>query len=175
MEIFFLVFFFFWCGTFLKVFVEFLTILFILCFGFFGSEVCGILAPQPGIELARPALEGKVLTTGPPGKSQGSFNFLFLAIMGLQLLLELFSSCGAEVPHCSGFSWCGAWALGHTGFSRCSFRAPESRLNSSGIDSIAPCHVGSSQIRDRTCVSCICRWVLHHWASREAPKAILNE
>ena len=33
---------------------------------FFGPEVCGILAPKPGIE---PALEGNVLNTGLPGKS----------------------------------------------------------------------------------------------------------
>ena len=32
-------------------------------------EACGILAPQPGIEPTSPALEGEVLTTGPPGKS----------------------------------------------------------------------------------------------------------
>ena len=31
---------------------------------------CGILVPQPGIEPMSPALEGGVLTTGPPGKSQ---------------------------------------------------------------------------------------------------------
>ena len=37
-----------------------------LCFGFFGREACGILVPQEGIEPARPALEDKVLTTGPP-------------------------------------------------------------------------------------------------------------
>ena len=29
----------------------------------------GILAPLPGIELVSPALEGGVLTTGPPGES----------------------------------------------------------------------------------------------------------
>ena len=40
-------------------------------FWFFGHEACGILAPGPGIELAPPALEGEVLTTGPPGKSLG--------------------------------------------------------------------------------------------------------
>ena len=28
-----------------------------------------ILAPQPGIEPAPPTMEGKVITTGPPGKS----------------------------------------------------------------------------------------------------------
>ena len=38
-------------------------------FFFFGCEACGIIAPQPGIELAPAALEGKVLTTGLPGKS----------------------------------------------------------------------------------------------------------
>ena len=37
-------------------------------FRFFVSEACDILAPQPGIEPAPPALEGEVLTTGPPGK-----------------------------------------------------------------------------------------------------------
>ena len=32
-------------------------------FWFFGWEAWGILAPATGIELAAPALEGKVLTT----------------------------------------------------------------------------------------------------------------
>ena len=36
-------------------------------FCFFGREEYGILAPQPGIEP--PAVEGKILTTGLPGKS----------------------------------------------------------------------------------------------------------
>ena len=31
---------------------------------------CGILVPQPGIEPMFSALEGRFLTTGPPGKSQ---------------------------------------------------------------------------------------------------------
>ena len=35
-------------------------------FWVFGPEACGILAPQPGIKLAPPALEDEVLTTGPP-------------------------------------------------------------------------------------------------------------
>ena len=35
---------------------------------FFGHKTCGILAPQPGIEPVPSALEGKVLTTRPPGK-----------------------------------------------------------------------------------------------------------
>ena len=42
----------------------------------FGHKACGIVAPQPGIELASPALEGDVLTTGPPGKSLMGFYFV---------------------------------------------------------------------------------------------------
>ena len=38
-------------------------------FWFFGLKACGILALLPGIEPTPPALEGKLLTTGPPGKS----------------------------------------------------------------------------------------------------------
>ena len=39
-------------------------------FWVFGPEARGILAPWPGIEPAPPALEGKVLTTGPPGSPE---------------------------------------------------------------------------------------------------------
>ena len=35
----------------------------------FGHEACGILALQPGMEPAPPALEDELLTSGPPGKS----------------------------------------------------------------------------------------------------------
>ena len=38
-----------------------------LCF--FGHEAYGILVPQPGVTHGPLALEGKVLTTRPPGKS----------------------------------------------------------------------------------------------------------
>ena len=38
-------------------------------FWVFGHKSWGILAPQPGIKPASSALEGEVLTTGPPGKS----------------------------------------------------------------------------------------------------------
>ena len=33
------------------------------------SATCGILVPWPGIKPTSPALEGEVLTIGPPGKS----------------------------------------------------------------------------------------------------------
>ena len=38
-------------------------------FWIFGREACGILAPEPGMEPTPSALEGEVLTSGPPGKS----------------------------------------------------------------------------------------------------------
>jgi len=52
----------------------------ILCFGFFGLETHGVLAPQPGTKLAPSALENKALTTRLPGK------FLFLLYIIFKLL-----------------------------------------------------------------------------------------
>ena len=46
---------------------------FYFMFWFFDPKACRILAPRPEIEPVLPALEGKVLTTGPAGKSLGAF------------------------------------------------------------------------------------------------------
>ena len=80
--------FFFLMWTIFKVFIEFVTILlpfYVLVYWFMVMVIgimlwfiglfiwfmlCGILAPRPGVESAPSALEGEVLTTGPPGKSQ---------------------------------------------------------------------------------------------------------
>ena len=61
-------FFFFWCRPFLKTLLNFLQYCFCFVFQFFSPETCGILAPQPGIQLSAPALEGNVSTTGPHGE-----------------------------------------------------------------------------------------------------------
>ena len=58
-----------------KVFIKFVTILFLFWFFFFmlwfiDCEACGILVPWQGIKLIPSVLEGKDLTTGPAGKSQ---------------------------------------------------------------------------------------------------------
>ena len=57
--------------TIFKVFTEFVIMLPLFIFWCFCHEAYGILVPQPGINLdpTPPALEGKVITTGPPGKS----------------------------------------------------------------------------------------------------------
>ena len=60
---------------FLKVFIEHSNIvyvilflfLFFLFFFFFYQEASGVLAPRLGIKPTVPALEGKVLATGPSG------------------------------------------------------------------------------------------------------------
>ena len=46
-----------------------MTILLLLYVLIFAHEAYGILSPQPGIELAPPAMEGEILTAGPPGIS----------------------------------------------------------------------------------------------------------
>ena len=58
-----------------------LHVAFVLCLGFFDHEACGILASLLGMEPIPSALEGKVFTTGPPGKSQGS---CFLSLGGMR-------------------------------------------------------------------------------------------
>ena len=51
--------------------------LLVLCFVLLAcSQACGILASQPGTEPTPRALEGQVLTTGPPGKSPWIFSLL---------------------------------------------------------------------------------------------------
>ena len=56
--------------TIFKSLYEFVTILLLsyVC-GFLAMRHVGFLAPQPGLESALLALEGKALTIGAPGKS----------------------------------------------------------------------------------------------------------
>ena len=55
-------------GPFQKSLFNLLKYCFCFMFCFWGHEAFGILAPQPGVEPALPALELEVLTTGPPQK-----------------------------------------------------------------------------------------------------------
>ena len=63
-----------------RVFIKFVTILLLFYVLVFGHEACGILASWPGVKLTPPASEGKVLTTGQPGKSL-KFAFLSITVM----------------------------------------------------------------------------------------------
>ena len=53
---------------FLKSLLNLSQYCFCFLFWFFGHQACGILAPQPRIKHVPTALEGGVLTTGPPGE-----------------------------------------------------------------------------------------------------------
>ena len=55
-------------------------------FWFFGHKLCGILASWPEIKLAPLTLDGKVLTTGLPGKSP-YFSQVWLYLYHLHLCL----------------------------------------------------------------------------------------
>ena len=62
-------FFFFSCRPFKSLHQICYSIASVLCFGVFGWEACGILAPWPGFEPTPLTLVGEVLATGPSGKS----------------------------------------------------------------------------------------------------------
>ena len=78
--------------------------------------------------------------------------------------------------HCGGFSFCRAWALGHSGCSSCGMCGQHLWLPGSGEQAqrlrpmglVALQHVGSSRIRDWPHVSCTDRWVLYDWATWKA-------
>ena len=118
-----------------------------------ANTLCGMWnLPRPGIKLLPPALAGRFLITGPPGKSDSIFLcilfYLFIyGYAGSSLLHRLFSSCGkqgirsscrARASHRSGSSCCWAWAPGCAGtvvacrLSSCSSRALQHRLNGYG-------------------------------------------
>ena len=93
-----------------------------------------------------------------------SFRLLWVFVVagGLSLVAEwgLLSSCGARASHCSGLSCCGTWAL------------ELRQLRFLGLAALR--HVGYSHTRNQTPVPCIGRWILHHWATREAQRCIFK-
>ena len=89
----------FWMWTVFNCLYWVCQVLLLFMFWIFGCKACGILAPQPGIIPTSFVLEGKVLTTGPPGKSQW-YSFLeliniplfvctILCLCGIHLLMDI--------------------------------------------------------------------------------------
>ena len=58
------------------------------CSGFSCPAACGILVPQPGIELVSSVLAGKLFTTGPLGKSKAS---VLKGVKGSSTILAIWS------------------------------------------------------------------------------------
>ena len=108
--------------------------------------------------------------------------YVFVAAWGLSLVAE---SGGYSWLWCTGFSlwwlllW-EAWALGAQasvvaayGLIRCGSQALEKGLNSCGAQALAaPCHVESSQTRDRSHDPCIGRQTPIHYTTREVLECI---
>ena len=88
-KLFFLIFFFFRCGPFLKYLLNLLQCCFCFMFWFLGPKARRILAPWP----APPVLEGQVLITGSPGKSPNPYSYY-------RLLTDSFQ--GQCQPTCTG-------------------------------------------------------------------------
>ena len=118
------------------------------------------------------------------------FIYLFLAVPDLCCCVG--SSLVAASKGCSLVAMCGfpltvaslvaeRWLEGVQASVSCGTWTQELRLPGSGQAQYLWCrgflalwHVESSQIRDRIIVSC--RWILYHWATREAPISfLLNE
>ena len=104
--------------------------------------------------------------------------WVFVAAHGLSLVV---AGRGYSLLRCAGFSLQWLLLLQSTG-SRCvgfssgtraqqlwlaGSRAQTQQLWCTGL--VAPRYVGSSRTRDRTRVACIGRWILNHYATREAP------
>ena len=80
----------------------------------------------------------------------------------------LLSSCRGWVFCCGGFFCCRAWVLEHVGFRSCGTQAQWLQFTDCRVwvqqlrhrSLVALCHVGSTRVG---------RWILYHWATREAP------
>ena len=96
--------------------------------------------------------------------------FLWLRCAGAAL------QCSVQASHCGSFLVQSRGSRVH-GFTSCSrwaqwlwllgSRVQAQYLQRTGL--VALQHVGSSWTRDWTSVSCVGRWILYHWATREAP------
>ena len=109
---------------------------------------------------------------------KNNFIYLFLAVPGLCCCVGglssscsqwgLLSSCQGWVFCCGGFSCCRAWALGHAGFRSSGTQAQWLQFTDCRVwvqklwhrSLVALCHVESTRVG---------RWILYHWATREAP------
>ena len=65
---------------------------FFLCFGFLAARHVGSYLHDQGLNPHPPALEGKVSTTGPPGKSQTIVLFFFVFYLSFYTASSYWSS-----------------------------------------------------------------------------------
>ena len=87
-----------------------------------------------------------------------------MAVLGLRFCVRSFSSCGKRGPLFIAVRGPLTIAASLVAEHRLQTR----RLGNYGSRAQLPRHVGSSQTRARTCVSCIGRQTLNHCATKEA-------
>ena len=98
--------------------------------------------------------------------------YSFLVVLGLHCCVGF--SVAAEKGGCSLLAVCRVLLLQTTRSRLTQLQLPGSRAQAGSswrMGLAAPQHVGSSRIRDQTCVL---RWILYHWAAREALKHTIN-
>ena len=113
-----------------------------------------------------------------PTQSFGLFYFFFFLILFIYLFIY---GCVGSSFLCEGFLQLrragaplhrGARASHYRGLSCCGAQAPDAQAQQLWLTGlVALQHVGSSQTRARTRVSCIGRQILNHCATREAQTA----
>ena len=118
------------------------------------------------------------------GKYNFFFSYYFLAVLGLHCCVQAFSSCGEQgllfVAVCRLLIAVASFVVDHGLQARglqqlrlAGSRAQVQQLWRTGL--VALWHVGSSQTRAQTHVTCIGRWILNHCTTREAEEnAILH-
>ena len=102
--------------------------------------------------------------------------FIFIATLFIYLFIYfwlcwVFGSCEGflQLRQAGATLHRGAGAFHYRGPSRCGAQAPDAQAQQLWLTGpAAPWHVGSSQTRARTRVSCISRQILNHCATREA-------
>ena len=143
--------------------------------------------PGQGMEPMSPALVGGFFAPELPGKLSSLFFFisLFIYCLGwvfccLDFLVvasrgySLFVVCRLLIEVAFSLWSMGSRALRLLWLQHVGLVVAAPWLQSTGLivwctGLVVPRHVGSSWIRDWTCVFCIGRWILYHWATREAP------
>ena len=98
----------FLCESFLKSLSNLLHYCFCFMFWYFGCKACEVLASWPGFKPTFSALEGEVLTAGPPGKSYSFHSTLDISSFTEQIIIvwkvELLSRARREESEQEGRS-----------------------------------------------------------------------
>ena len=113
----------------------------------------------------------KMLLNCFPPLCQGYFYFVCFKSSFFFIIICLFFGCPGLHGCSQAFSSCGAWGLLFVVVCRLLIEVPslivEHRSVVVSMGSAVPGHVGSSQTRDQTWVSCVGRWVPIQWTPRE--------